>query len=75
MIPPARKESGERCARCVHFLSDRAAIEALVPNLSVFGSAHASVAWDSGLCRHWDAFRSPRDTCAAYLGVGFTPDQ
>lgn len=66
MSASAGRDPGECCARCAHFLSDRAAIEALVPNLSVFGSAYASVAWDIGLCRHWDGFRAPRDTCAAY---------
>jgi hypothetical protein len=66
MTAPVCQDPAERCAGCTHFLRDRAAIEALVPNLTVFGSAYASVAWDSGLCRNWDAFRSPRDTCAAY---------
>jgi hypothetical protein len=41
-------------------------MEAAIPTLAILGSAYASVAWDDGLCRHWDALRSPRDSCDAY---------
>ncbi len=60
------------CASCRHFLSDRAAIEAALPGLTVLGSAWASVTAGDGICRLHDTYLSRRDRCADHSGSGDT---
>ncbi|HVY14252.1 MAG TPA: hypothetical protein VHB27_03420 [Rhodopila sp.] len=60
------RSADERCGTCAYFIKDRAAIEAAIPNLTIIGSAYASVAGSDGLCRHHDEIRPARDACSAY---------
>lgn len=60
------------CGTCRHFLDDRAAIEAAIPGLTVFGSAYASVTAGDGICRLHDTCITRRDGCADHAGSGET---
>jgi hypothetical protein len=51
------------CRGCAHFVNEPARIEALVPGLTILGSARASVWADDGICAVHDRFVSARDDC------------
>ncbi len=63
-MSPFRRPDGPACRTCAHFICDRRLIEAAIPNLTVLGSAYASVAADDGLCRRHDIVTSRRAGCA-----------
>jgi len=57
------------CAGCAHFVDDPARIEAMVPGLTVMGSAYASVRSDDGICLEHDLIVSARDVCARFSAI------
>ena len=65
-----RGRDGDRCADCRYFESDPKRIEAMVPGLTVLGSAYASVAADDGMCLRHDTYHSSRFGCGDFAPVG-----
>jgi len=61
---PAR--AAQTCANCRHFRSDPRELEARIPGLLTFGSAHASVRADDGLCVVHDRYLSAASSCATF---------
>lgn len=54
------------CGRCLHFIDEPARIEAMIPGLTTFGSARASVRADDGICGIHDLIVSARDGCGRF---------
>ena len=52
------------CATCRYFETDPARIEAMLPGLTVLGSAYASVAARDGMCLRHDTYQSDACRCA-----------
>lgn len=61
--------AAEVCARCVHFLSEPAALETIYPGLTAMGSGYASVRAQDGLCQKHDIYLPSEDRCASFLAV------
>jgi len=55
------------CAGCRHFSDDPHEIEREVAGLTVFGSGHASVVGDDGLCRRHGRILGRRGYCDGYV--------
>jgi hypothetical protein len=51
------------CRDCQHFVSEPNGIEAMIPGLTVMGSARASVRSDDGICTAHDVMVSARYCC------------
>jgi len=51
------------CLNCRLFDNDPVRLESVFRNLTIMGSAYASVRGDSGLCGYDDRFRMPRTAC------------
>ena len=54
------------CLRCSQFENDPTRIESMIPGLSTFGSARASVGADNGICLVHDRIVTARDWCARF---------
>ena len=54
------------CAACRSFEADPKQIEAMIPGLTVLGSAYASVTADDGICLRHDTYQSRRFTCGDF---------
>jgi hypothetical protein len=54
------------CGACTHFLDEPDHLEAMIPGLTVLGSARASVRADDGICRLHDLIISARDGCGRF---------
>jgi len=52
-----------RCAGCIHFCNDPAALEGVFANLTAMSSGYASVKAHDGLCQLHGWYLSCRDTC------------
>lgn len=63
MLAMFRQPADERCGQCSHFEADPRRIETALPNLSVMGSAYASVIAGDGLCLLHDTYQSHRHGC------------
>jgi len=67
------------CDGCRYFENDPTRIEALIPGLTVMGSARASVRGDDGICNVHDRIVTARDWCERYRaregsrGTGLRP--
>ena len=56
------------CFGCAHFHNDTETIQRVLPGISSFSSAHASVRADDGLCARHDTLINGRGSCADFLG-------
>jgi len=56
----------KECRRCAYFRNDPAYLETVLPGLTSFGSAHASVRGDDGLCCRHGRYRNARSSCSAF---------
>jgi hypothetical protein len=54
------------CGRCRSFRNDPAFLEATIPGLKSFSSAHAAVRADDGLCLRHDRYLSAHASCADF---------
>jgi hypothetical protein len=54
------------CRACTHFRNDPATIASEIQGLASFGSAHASVRGDDGLCQRHDKYLGPGWVCADF---------
>jgi hypothetical protein len=59
----------DRCGTCRHFRNDPAYIEQAFAGLTSFGSGHASVRADDGLCAEHDLYLSANSTCPRYIAT------
>ena len=57
------------CRRCRFFRNDPAFLEAAIPGLTSFSSAHAAVRADDGLCLRHDRYLSAHASCAEFEPV------
>ena len=64
-----RRRLGKTCATCSRFQGDPAAIESLLPGLTVMGSAYASVAAGDGVCTRHDTIESRRSCCRDHTAI------
>lgn len=64
-----RQRGGRDCGGCRHFEDNPHRIERMLPNLSVLGSAHASVAFGSGICVLHDTYQSDRFGCEDWVAA------
>jgi hypothetical protein len=63
--------AGQRgCRGCAHFRNDAATVEAALPGINSFSSAHASVRADDGLCTFHGFLINGRRGCAEHTGPG-----
>jgi len=53
------------CRQCVHFENSPAALEAALPGLTSFGSAHAAVRADDGICAFHARYVAASSSCSA----------
>jgi len=63
------RPGGNTCGTCRSFEADPRRIEAMLPGLTVLGSAYASVAADDGMCLRHDTYQSRRLSCADFAPV------
>ncbi len=61
------------CGGCRHFANEPAEVEAVLPGLGAFGSAHASVRHEDGICDLKDAWRTATEVCDAYQPLDHVP--
>jgi len=55
------------CSDCRHFQDQPAALEAVLPGLSSFSSAYASVRSDDGICVLHDRYVAASGNCAGHV--------
>jgi hypothetical protein len=65
----SKPDCGQGCAGCARFRNDPVSIEAALPGINSFSSAHASVRADDGLCTLHGLLINGRRGCADYLCV------
>ncbi len=63
-----RADGPPGCFGCAHFHNDTETIQRVLPGISSFSSAHASVRADDGLCARHDTLINGRGSCADFLG-------
>ena len=63
-----------RCRACIHFRNDSATLERELRGLTSFGSAHASVRAEDGLCLKHDRYLSADRSCPAFAAHGGAPE-
>lgn len=68
-----RQHGGRDCGGCQHFETNPHRIERMLPNLSVLGSAHASVAAGDGICVLHDTYQSDRFGCEHWMATARGP--
>jgi hypothetical protein len=61
-----RGDARESCFSCAQFCDDPADIEAALPGLAIFSSAHASVRAQDGLCLQHHRVINGRRRCADF---------
>ena len=73
----ARRKIERTCHHCVHFIDSPAAIEARIPNLTVFGSAYSAARGAAGVCREFDRFMDPlpATSCPAFADCAFEDER
>lgn len=59
----AQAPAARRCARCRHFMDDRARVERELPGLLVLSSGFGDSWGDAGLCRRFGLMLLPFNTC------------
>lgn len=65
-----RRPGSQSCAECRYFEADPKRIEAMIPGLTVLGSAYASVAAGDGICLRHDTYQSGRFGCGDFSPNG-----
>ena len=63
------KRDRECCLGCRHFRNDTPFLEREIAGLTSFGSAHASVRADDGLCNLLDRLTEASSVCRRFEGI------